>query len=384
MATGSGNTNRSSDDIVDSTPLLSSSNSPLDESRRSLRRHSLREAARFLRRASSRRMMREPSMLVRETAAEQLEERQSDWAYSKPVVVLDMIWNFAFVAVAFAVLVLSRNEMPSVPLRLWILGYALQCLLHMVCVTVEFRRRSRGRGHVNVGEDALDGGSIGDSTGSTVGWESGSQYVTLPQLEEGNSVAKHLESANTMFSFIWWIVGFYWVSAGGQALATDSPQLYWLCIVFLAFDVFFVVFCVALACVIGIAVCCCLPCIIAILYAVADQQEGASKEEIEQLTKYKFRRIGVVEKLGGDNQGYSGGIMAECNTDTPTEHILSEEDAECCICLSSYDDGVELRELPCGHHFHCTCVDKWLFINATCPLCKYNILKSSNYDREEV
>lgn len=40
---------------------------------------------------------------------------------------------------------------------------------------------------------------------------------------------------------------------------------------FLGFDVFFVVFCVALACVIGIAVCCCLPCIIAVLYAVAEQ-----------------------------------------------------------------------------------------------------------------
>jgi hypothetical protein len=46
-----------------------------------------------------------------------------------------------------------------------------------------------------------------------------------------------------------------------------------LCIIFLGFDVFFVVFCVALACVIGIAVCCCLPCIIALLYAVADQVE---------------------------------------------------------------------------------------------------------------
>lgn len=44
-----------------------------------------------------------------------------------------------------------------------------------------------------------------------------------------------------------------------------------LCIIFLGFDVFFVVFCVALACIIGIAVCCCLPCIIALLYAVADQ-----------------------------------------------------------------------------------------------------------------
>ena len=42
-----------------------------------------------------------------------------------------------------------------------------------------------------------------------------------------SSVAKHLESANTMFSFIWWIIGFYWVSAGGQDLARGSPQLYW-------------------------------------------------------------------------------------------------------------------------------------------------------------
>lgn len=42
-----------------------------------------------------------------------------------------------------------------------------------------------------------------------------------------SSVAKHLESANTMFSFIWWIIGFYWVSAGGQSLARASPQLYW-------------------------------------------------------------------------------------------------------------------------------------------------------------
>lgn len=45
---------------------------------------------------------------------------------------------------------------------------------------------------------------------------------------------------------------------------------------FLVFDVFFVVFCVALACVVGIAVCCCLPCIIAILYAVADQVNFSS------------------------------------------------------------------------------------------------------------
>ncbi|CAJ1928003.1 unnamed protein product [Sphenostylis stenocarpa] len=380
----------SSEDILDSTPLLANSGGSSDEltsGRRFARRQRLRQAARFLRQASGRRMMREPSMLVREAAAEQLEERQSDWAYSKPVVVLDIVWNFAFVVVAGTVLILSEGEAPGMPLRLWIVGYAMQCVLHMVCVCVEYRRRRRQqRATASVtAQDRVANSSGNLSSSSREGSASGSvQYVSLGQLdEEGTSVAKHLESANTMFSFVWWIIGFYWVSAGGQDLAQDSPQLYWLCIIFLGFDVFFVVFCVALACIIGIAVCCCLPCIIALLYAVADQ-EGASKEDIDQLSKFKFRRIESNEKHTGTIQGHVGGIMTECLAESPIEHVLAEEDAECCICLSSYDDGVELRELPCGHHFHCVCVDKWLYINATCPLCKYNILKNSNLSQEEV
>ncbi|KAL9328681.1 hypothetical protein ACSQ67_003684 [Phaseolus vulgaris] len=390
MATTRSSPSPSSEDIVDSTPLLANSggsSGELTTGRRFVRRQRLRQAARFLRQASGRRMMREPSMLVREAAAEQLEERQSDWAYSKPVVVLDIVWNFAFVIVAGTVLVLSASEAPGMPLRLWILGYALQCILHMVCVCVEYRRRRRSqRATASVSVQDRIGSSSGNlSSSSREASSSGSvQYVSLEQLdEEGTSVAKHLESANTMFSFVWWIIGFYWVSAGGQELAQESPQLYWLCIIFLGFDVFFVVFCVALACIIGIAVCCCLPCIIALLYAVADQ-EGASKEDIEQLSKFKFRRIESNEKHTGTIQGPVGGVMTECQAESPIEHVLAEEDAECCICLSSYDDGVELRELPCGHHFHCVCVDKWLYINATCPLCKYNILKSSNISQEEV
>lgn len=117
------------------------------------------------------------------------------------------------------------------------------------------------------------------------------------------SVAKHLESANSMFSFIWWMVGFYWVTADGQNLTSDSPLIYWfvglsfpfkvvssnyvflwpflitynayllcrLCITFLAIDVVIVMLCLIAACIVGIAVCCCLPCIIAILYVITDQ-----------------------------------------------------------------------------------------------------------------
>lgn len=376
--------NGSSDDIVDTSPLMGNPNRSLDDThsgRRFVQRQSLRQAARFLRQASNRRTMREPSMLVRETAAEQLEERQSDWAYSKPVVILDIVWNFAFVVVAATILVLSRAESPTMPLRLWIVGYAFQCILHMVCVCVEYRRRRQR--HYSA-FNSMDEGNSARGLSGLGSRRNSSHYVSLAQLDDNDtSVAKHLESANTMFSFIWWIIGFYWVSAGGQSLAHVSPLLYWLCIIFLGFDVFFVVFCVALACIIGIAVCCCLPCIIALLYAVADQ-DGATKEDVEQLSKFKFRKVDDAEKFSADVQEPLGGIMTECGTDSPIERALSEEDAECCICLSAYEDGVELRELPCGHHFHCTCVDKWLYINATCPLCKYNILKNSNIVPEEV
>jgi hypothetical protein len=41
------------------------------------------------------------------------------------------------------------------------------------------------------------------------------------------SVVKRCESVNTMASFLWWIVGFYWVVSGGDILLRDAPRLYW-------------------------------------------------------------------------------------------------------------------------------------------------------------
>ncbi|XP_074309324.1 E3 ubiquitin protein ligase RIE1 isoform X2 [Silene latifolia] len=303
---------------------------------------------------------RGPSMMVRETAARELEERRADWGYSKPVVAVDMLWNMVFVVVSVVMLFCTVGEKPNVPVRVWVGGYAVQCLVHVVLVWSEYRRRSRRR------EVDLEAGNDSDvDDDGTAGFFGSSGQ---------GSFAKRCESLNTMASFVWWIIGFYWVVSGGELLLQNAPRLYWLTVVYLAFDVFFAIFCVVLACLIGIALCCCLPCIIAILYTVAGQ-EGASEADLSVLPKYRFRM-----SSNEDKPSVGAGVMVPMDTSSgylATERVLLPEDADCCICLSSYDDGVELHALPCNHHFHATCIEKWLKMNATCPLCKFNILKGS-------
>ncbi len=58
-----------------------------------------------------------------------------------------MMWNLAFVVVSAAVLIWTVHERPNVPVRVWICGYALQCLIHVGLVWFEYRRRVvRGAG----------------------------------------------------------------------------------------------------------------------------------------------------------------------------------------------------------------------------------------------
>lgn len=102
-------------------------------------------------------------MVVRETAAQELEERRADWGYSKPVVALDMLWNAAFVVVAAVMLLVYREEKPNVPVRVWICGYAVQCLVHVVLVWLEFRKRSASRGGGGGDLEAGEGSGINGS-----------------------------------------------------------------------------------------------------------------------------------------------------------------------------------------------------------------------------
>eukprot|EP00747_Dinoflagellata_sp_TGD_P080575 gnl/TRDRNA2_/TRDRNA2_160956_c0_seq1.p1 gnl/TRDRNA2_/TRDRNA2_160956_c0~~gnl/TRDRNA2_/TRDRNA2_160956_c0_seq1.p1 ORF type:complete len:313 (-),score=51.44 gnl/TRDRNA2_/TRDRNA2_160956_c0_seq1:357-1244(-) len=50
-----------------------------------------------------------------------------------------------------------------------------------------------------------------------------------------------------------------------------------------------------------------------------------------------------------------------------------EPEASCAICISEFVDKEMLRRLPCGHHFHQPCIDRWLQQNKKCPLCNHAV-----------
>jgi hypothetical protein len=46
-------------------------------------------------------------------------------------------------------------------------------------------------------------------------------------------------------------------------------------------------------------------------------------------------------------------------------------EASCAVCLGDYDRGDVLRVLPgCEHSFHRPCVDQWLRLRPSCPVCR--------------
>lgn len=55
--------------------------------------------------------------------------------------------------------------------------------------------------------------------------------------------------------------------------------------------------------------------------------------------------------------------------------VISDEDSdkECPICLEDWEVGSEVREMPCGHKYHGGCIEKWLGVHGTCPVCRYKM-----------
>ncbi|XP_019443406.1 PREDICTED: E3 ubiquitin-protein ligase At1g63170 [Lupinus angustifolius] len=298
---------------------------------------------------------------------------------------VELVVTLSQIIASIVVLSISRNENPQAPLFAWIVGYASGCVATLPILYWRYRNHnqsieedtsqpSQGSFARNPSEPssytAISVSHVSDEENSRA-TESATGSARIPGLFNSrfDRLVEHFKMVLDCFFAVWFVVGNVWIF-GGHTSPSDAPKLYRLCIVFLTFS------CIgyAMPFILCATICCCLPCIISILGIREDfsQNRGASAESINALPIYKFK---MKENESSDVQDVStaideGGVLA---AGTEKERLISGEDAVCCVCLAKYLDDDELRELPCFHVFHVECIDKWLKINASCPLCKSEV-----------
>ncbi|KAA8490872.1 E3 ubiquitin protein ligase RIE1 [Porphyridium purpureum] len=144
----------------------------------------------------------------------------------------------------------------------------------------------------------------------------------------------------------WFLIGSIWVSDGASCAQT-APHLYRLVLVLTI--IYYSLLGLPLFCFCLIM--CCLPMFIRLMlpYAERAQRRGrcASAEQIAALPTEAFNATSAPEMFGSEQS--------------------------CVICLSAYADAERLKILPCRHHFHSKCIDEWLCVDKSCPLCKADI-----------
>ncbi|KAK6149436.1 hypothetical protein DH2020_016961 [Rehmannia glutinosa] len=237
-------------------------------------------------------------------------------------------------------LIISKEERPVWPMRLWLLGYAFGCFVSLVHLYWRYRfvRLTQG----DLGSSAAD-------------------IEQQRNHEEPRFMIRNLQymqkcktSLELLFA-IWFVMGNVWVFDSRFASYHRAPKLHVLCISLLAWNAVsysspFILF---------VLLCCCVPLLGTLLgynMNAGSLQRGATEEQHASLPSWKYKDvIGNALELGNSAK----------NQQVP----------ECCICLAKYRDKEEIRQLPCTHNFHLNCVDQWLKIISCCPLCKQGIEK---------
>lgn len=225
---------------------------------------------------------------------------------------------------------LSRTEKPVWPMKVWIAGYNLGCALSMILLYWRYRCMCLYQG---------DGLSHSDVE----------QQQSTAECR-GSNIMNRWQTSLELFFAIWFVMGNVWVFDSRLGSFHQAPNLHLLCISLLAWNAISYSFPFLLF----LLFCCCVPLVSSLLgYNMNNRSvdRGAFEDQISKLPSLRYQ------------------ALEACESDSD----LTYERPECCICLAKYKDKEEVRQLPCSHMFHLKCVDHWLRIISSCPLCKQDI-----------
>lgn len=56
---------------------------------------------------------------------------------------------------------------------------------------------------------------------------------------------------------------------------------------------------------------------------------------------------------------------------------LGDQRSICPICLQQIEAAEVVRQPPCSHVYHSTCIDSWALKNLSCPVCRADLSQSA-------
>ncbi|XP_048441052.1 E3 ubiquitin-protein ligase MPSR1-like [Pyrus x bretschneideri] len=80
----------------------------------------------------------------------------------------------------------------------------------------------------------------------------------------------------------------------------------------------------------------------------------------------------LLQGLGGKD-GQPPASKASIDAMPSVKIVEADGGSECAICLEQFEvDGVA-KEMPCKHRFHGVCIEKWLTLHGSCPVCRFTM-----------
>jgi len=156
------------------------------------------------------------------------------------------------------------------------------------------------------------------------------------------------------FIWVWVVIGTVWYTRSSSCLP-ESTSTWW----FIAWLVYSYLYLSAFGALI-ISFC-----------RMRTRREVRSFEQLQQLLNDYMQH----ESYG--LQAVRAGLTDEqINNISCRPLSRSEASGGCCvICLADLREGDYTRELPCPHIFHKKCIDRWLTMRQTCPICRTKVVQ---------
>lgn len=202
----------------------------------------------------------------------------STWMMCELIALLIQITSSTFT------LAISKSEKPVWPMRVWIVGYDIGCVLNLLLLY--------GRYH-----------QINGTNGDALGLSDVEQQTN----NEENSVYRstHLmskcRSSLELFFAIWFVMGNVWSFDSRLGTLQQAPKLQVLCIILLVWNAI----CYSFPFLLFLLLCCVVPLISTLLgynMNIGSSSKGASDDQISQLPSWRFKVAHTKVDVNNDSQ----------------------------------------------------------------------------------